>query len=78
MQFIQIVLDFVFLGVVGVCYAVGMALWWTTLEVLIFAQGYCVWLNKHGLLKVALIIGTGTSLLYYLVTGAHSMLWGMP
>lgn len=76
MEFMQIIIDFITLGAIGLFATITLALWYEFCEIFIFGQGYLGWLRRHKVLKAIIICSIGVliwgSALYHI----HQFLWG--
>lgn len=75
MSLIQIITDFIALGVTGAFVTATMVTWWSFLEITVYQQGYFKIIDKRPLVKASVNLATGTVIWGWLLWKTHTLLW---
>ena len=75
MSLIQIVTDFMALGITGTFVTVTLLIWWSFLEITVYQQGYLKIIDRRPVLKAVLNLSSGIIIWGYLLYRTHTLLW---
>lgn len=75
MEFMQIIIDFVTLGAIGLFSTITLAIWYEFCEIFIFDQGYLTWFKRHNVIKAILVLTVGVLVWGSALVGIHQFLW---
>lgn len=76
MEFMQIIIDFVTLGAIGLFSTITLAVWYEFCNIFVFDQGYLRWLQRHSILKAIIVITLGVAIWGNALCQIHQFLWG--
>lgn len=75
-EFMQIIIDFITLGVIGLFSTITLAIWYESCEIFVFNQGYFKWLQKYKILKTIFVLIIGILIWGSALYQIHLFLWG--
>ena len=75
MSLIQIITDFIALGITGAFVTITLLIWWTALEIMVYQQGYFKIIDNRPLIKAVINLTAGITIWGYLLCKVHNLLW---
>lgn len=75
MQFMEIILDFIMFGLIGVSSLIWFSAWYAFLEAFVFDQSFLRWIHRFKFIKAIIVLVTGGFLSFYVLIEIHKLLW---